>query len=96
MRAHRNGRFGLYVPAGAFAGLFAAALAILPHPASALTWQWRFDRKEAPIVEAFGELITSDTADVDGWYTIKGGNRPKQHGANHFIHPNRLTSSRQL
>ena len=62
-------RYAAPVP---MAGLLAAALATIPQPAFALSWQWRFDRIDAPIVEASGELITSDSPDAEGWYTITG------------------------
>ncbi|MFM7464609.1 MAG: hypothetical protein ACKO28_03905 [Cyanobium sp.] len=54
---------------GAF---FAAALAALPQPASALAWDWSFETDDDPEVEAFGELITTDVPDSQGYYTIIG------------------------
>lgn len=56
------------------AALLAAALVTMPQPAFALSWQWRFDRIDAPMVEAFGELLTTETPNNDGWYTITGIN----------------------
>lgn len=68
MRVHQHGRLGRQ----ADGGVLAVALATLPHPSTAMNWQWRFNRTDAPIVESFGELITIDTPDADGWYTITG------------------------
>ena len=52
--------------------LFAAALAAFPQPASALVWDWSFERDDDPEIEAFGELMTTDVPDSQGFYTIIG------------------------
>lgn len=44
----------------------------MPLPASALVWQWRFERDDNPVVDAFGALTTTDTPDGQGFYTITG------------------------
>lgn len=55
-----------------WAALFTATLAILPPPASALVWKWSFSRLDTPIIDAFGELTTTDTPNGQGFYTITG------------------------
>jgi hypothetical protein len=50
-----------------------AIVAASPLPASALTWNWSYVRPadpSGPAVEAFGQLITTDSPDVNDFYTI--------------------------
>lgn len=53
--------------------LLASSLATIPLPASALSWQWSYLRPadaEGPAVHAFGTLITTESPDASGFYTI--------------------------
>lgn len=53
--------------------LLASSLVTIPLPASALSWHWSFLRPvdaEGPAVNAFGALITTDSPDLNGFYTI--------------------------
>lgn len=50
---------------------FSAALAATTaQPASALTWDWSFQRNATPSVNSFGQLNTSDIPDSQGFFTI--------------------------
>ena len=56
-----------------FVGLLVSSLATIPLPASALSWQWSFRRPadaERPAVLASGVLITTDSPNGSGFYTI--------------------------
>lgn len=49
------------------------ALGAIPLTASALSWNWRYERPadpSGPAVQALGQLITTDTPDANGFYTI--------------------------
>lgn len=52
--------------------IFAAALSAFPQQASALVWDWKFEKDDDPAVEASGELMTTDLPDSQGFYTIIG------------------------
>ncbi|MEB3303856.1 MAG: hypothetical protein VKK99_04600 [Cyanobacteriota bacterium] len=56
----------------AFGSLVVAALETLPQPASALIWDWSFQRDDTSMGPAFGELTTTDTPDAQGRYRITG------------------------
>jgi hypothetical protein len=72
MRSFPLGRFARKAATISCGALFAAALAALPQPASALVWDWSFETDDDPEIEAFGELITTDVPDSQGFYTILG------------------------
>jgi hypothetical protein len=67
--ARRFARRAATVSCGA---LVSAALVALPQSAFALVWEWSFERHDDPMVEAFGEFVTTDTPDDQGFYTITG------------------------
>jgi hypothetical protein len=70
MRSFPFGRFACKAATISCGALFAATLAALPQPASALVWDWSFEKD--PEIKAFGELITTDVPDSQGFYTILG------------------------
>ena len=57
----------------ALAAASAAALGSIPLPASALSWNWSYERpadSSGPAVQALGQLTTTDAPDANGFYTI--------------------------
>jgi hypothetical protein len=72
MRPFLFGSFARKAASFYFGALFVAALAALPQPASAMVWDWSFETDDDPEVEAFGEFITTDVPDSQGYYPIIG------------------------
>lgn len=72
MRPFAFRRFARKAATVSCGALFAAALAALPQPASALVWDWRFETDDDPEVEARGAFVTTDVPDAQGFYTILG------------------------
>ena len=70
MRSFSPGRFVRKAATVSCGVLVSAALVAIPQSASALVWEWSFERDDDPTVEAFGEFVTSDTPDSLGFYTI--------------------------
>ena len=53
--------------------LLVSSLAAIPLPATALSWQWSFRRPAdaaSPAVHAIGVLISTESPDASGFYTI--------------------------